>query len=83
MDKYFLYVRNVFDKKLYSYVETFYKDFDRVINTYYFSGYEIARYPALNKVIKVYARNDKEQKLIGMVIVNCEEESLQKGGEAE
>lgn len=83
MDKYFVYVRNVFDKKLYSLVETFYKDFDRIINTYYFSGYDVHRYLVSDNVFKVYVEKDDKKKLIGMVLVTCEDESLQKGGEVE
>lgn len=87
MDRYFLYMKNVFDKHFYSLVETFYKDFDRIIDTYYFSGYKILRYPISDKAIEVYAKNDKAQKLIGMILLDCEDdsedESLQNGGDVD
>ena len=84
MDRYFLRVKNIFERNHFMFIETFCTDFDRMLNAYYFSDCDIIRIPLpKTNAIEVYADNGKKKELVGIIRVNCEDECLQNGGDAE
>ena len=85
MDRYFLRVKNIFERNHYMFIETFHYDFDRMLNAYYFSDCEILRIPLpKTNTVEVYADNGKKKKLVGMIRVDCKDfESLQNGGDVD